>query len=105
MQGKNRQEEKEYSNRKALIANLERDRKKLEQDRAEAERDLNRCKAVVATQRQRFDKLSKRFSQLMADLGYAGELSMIETKDSNCPYKIEVQLATKFGKRHQKYLK
>ena len=59
-----------------------------EKSKGKADEKLAKANQTIATQQHRFGRLSDRFSELMAQLGFAGELSMVETGETSCPFKV-----------------
>ena len=62
------------------LENMDRSKVSLEKDRSLAEKRVQECAGVISTQKDRFEKLSSKFSQLMASMSFAGELAMVETE-------------------------
>ena len=74
---------------------MERSKVGLEKDRSVAEKRVRECAGVISTQKDRFEKLSSKFSQLMASMSFAGELAMVETENQ-----VGSQKFSKFANWH-----
>ena len=77
---KNANEEVRYLTAIQELENMERSKVGLEKDKSVAEKRVRECAGVISTQKDRFEKLSSKFSQLMASMSFAGELAMVETE-------------------------
>ena len=70
------------------MKSLEKMKHEREKSKGKADEKLAKAKQTIAKQQHRFSRLNDRFSELMAQLGFAGELSMVETGDTSCPFKV-----------------
>ena len=88
LQGQNLRDEQNYNGKQRELAALTHTKADLEKAKGKAEERLSRAKKTIANQQRRFSQLSQRFSLMMAKLGFAGELAMVETGQTACPFKV-----------------
>ena len=52
---------------------------KLDRDKDKAQAKVEECEETIEAEKSRFDQLSSRFSEIMQQLGFAGEIKMDKT--------------------------
>ena len=82
------EDERNFNDRVREMDSLNKMKQEREKSKGKADEKLAKAKQTIVTQQHRFERLSDRFSELMAKLGFAGELSMVETGETSCPFKV-----------------